>query len=338
MKTISRRGFLSCTAGALAVSTSAGAPSDRVRLGVIGLGKRGSWHIRALTRTPKVHVCAVCDIHRVRLGRAAGFVEQKQRTPPGMFVDYRYLLDSHDVDAVAVAVPDSLRPAVVRYACQSGKHVLLAPKTILGLREGRDFEHYATDYRRLITVAQTYSLPYPTGVDWDRVKGVTLTGDRDGSPYALAMDGLDAARRILGLRLPCNVCTFELPGSSVAMSFSYPERRNVMTWEVRRAPSTGCNQTRVLFERNDRSEWIESVSPAESTAGFRPPQEQFLTFAQAVRSGDSRHVAASVSEARLTSVLLRLAKLSASWNRQISFDPVNEVLCESNNQFGAELG
>ena len=59
-----------CSSGGLALGTGAGgsmngfscAPMKRVRVGVIGLGTRGSEAARRLSTVPGVDVAAICDI------------------------------------------------------------------------------------------------------------------------------------------------------------------------------------------------------------------------------------------------------------------------------------
>lgn len=80
-------------------STVLGA-NDRVRVGMIGVGDRGSDLLHQILGVPNVDVVAMADVY----SRRRDYVKSKV---PGVqtFVDYRRLLDMKDIDAVIVASP-----------------------------------------------------------------------------------------------------------------------------------------------------------------------------------------------------------------------------------------
>ncbi|MBN1422340.1 MAG: Gfo/Idh/MocA family oxidoreductase [Planctomycetes bacterium] len=108
----SRRSFVLGGTAGLALGLSAGArvlgASQRVRIGFIGIGGRGSNHLRILLSMPDVEVVAVCDIDEGHLNRAADAVEKAFGTRPATCKDYRDLLDRKDVDAVVNATPPDI--------------------------------------------------------------------------------------------------------------------------------------------------------------------------------------------------------------------------------------
>ena len=125
---MNRREFLGQAAGVVAtVSTltschkgGAGiAPSDRVRLGIIGVGSRGQELMGVFLRVPGVEFTGLCDIYEPR------FAQGRKITGENTLVyrDYRQLLDAPDVDAVIVATPLALHAEHVRASLDSGRHV-----------------------------------------------------------------------------------------------------------------------------------------------------------------------------------------------------------------------
>jgi hypothetical protein len=85
-----RRDFLksSLAAGTVVSSLNAVAPSrilganDRIRIGVIGTGGRGRWHIGWLHRTSeveKLEITAVCDVWDVNTGERGSGSEEAFR-------------------------------------------------------------------------------------------------------------------------------------------------------------------------------------------------------------------------------------------------------------------
>jgi myo-inositol 2-dehydrogenase / D-chiro-inositol 1-dehydrogenase len=115
---INRRNFL---AGAAATAGAGFAQStELVRTGLIGIGNRGSFHLKAVLLQPGVKVTAVCDNKPDRLDRAA---TAAVRDNPASYSDWRRVIESKDVDAVYIATPPHLHSEMAIAALRAGKHV-----------------------------------------------------------------------------------------------------------------------------------------------------------------------------------------------------------------------
>ncbi len=93
---------------------------DQVRVGIIGSAFSSNLHAEALQEVPEARVVAVCSSHRAH---AEAFATRWKI--PRVFTDVRELLDSKEVDAVVVGVPNDLHRAVVVAAAEAGKHVII---------------------------------------------------------------------------------------------------------------------------------------------------------------------------------------------------------------------
>jgi predicted dehydrogenase len=128
---LNRRRFLGCSAaaslavsqGALAQAAAISAESEPVRLGVIGIGNRGTALLRTLLDLPGTPVLAVCDCDAKHRSRGQGIVEKARGGRPDAYDDYRGLLGRGDIDAVVVALPCDLHEPVYRQAILAGKHL-----------------------------------------------------------------------------------------------------------------------------------------------------------------------------------------------------------------------
>ncbi|MGC8644490.1 MAG: Gfo/Idh/MocA family protein [Isosphaeraceae bacterium] len=124
---LNRRRFLGCSAAAsLALSQGAlGEAADRdaapVRLGVIGIGNRGTTLLRSLLELQGAPIVAVADPEPKRRLRGQGIVEKAQGRRPDAFEDPRRIFDRNDVDAVVVAVPCDLHESITSAALKAGK-------------------------------------------------------------------------------------------------------------------------------------------------------------------------------------------------------------------------
>jgi predicted dehydrogenase len=127
--TINRRRFLGCSAAAgLAltqgrVAEASGAESGPLRVGLVGLGTRGTTLLRTFLELPDVQVVALCDDEPKHLVRAQGIVEKAKGSRPEAVDQFRALYDRTDVDAVAVALPCHLHAGAYREAILAGKHL-----------------------------------------------------------------------------------------------------------------------------------------------------------------------------------------------------------------------
>jgi predicted dehydrogenase len=115
------------------VANARAAPSEKIRIGMIGVGGQGGSNLKALMGS----VVAVCDLDSQRLGKAKEDVEKANKVPCAAYSDYRKLLDSKDVDAVVVSTPDHWHALPTIDACLAGKDVYCEKPLTLTIAEGQ---------------------------------------------------------------------------------------------------------------------------------------------------------------------------------------------------------
>ncbi len=105
---------------------AAWAQSNPVRLGVVGVGNRGSALLGMALRAPGVAVTALCDTDQAMLERATARVEKAGQPKPAGYTGapdaYRKLLERSDVDAVLIAAPWHFHTPMAVHAMQAGKY------------------------------------------------------------------------------------------------------------------------------------------------------------------------------------------------------------------------
>ena len=124
---MNRREFIGRAAGALGGTLLLGesenlwgnAPSDRISLGIIGVGSRGQQLMRTFLRVPGVRFAGLCDVYEPRF--AAGRKITNENTP--IYHDHRELLAARDIDAVIVSTPLSFHAEHIIAVLESGHHV-----------------------------------------------------------------------------------------------------------------------------------------------------------------------------------------------------------------------
>lgn len=123
-------------------------PSERVRIGMIGVGNQGG---------PKnnmkyflKNIVALCDLDKNYLGEANDFLQKEAGIKATLTEDYRRLLDAKDVDAVVVTVPDQWHALMTIEACKAGKDVYCEKPLTLTIGEGKPMIAAARQYKRVV--------------------------------------------------------------------------------------------------------------------------------------------------------------------------------------------
>lgn len=153
----SRRDFISTSvrvAAATGLTLSAAqwntvlGANDRLRLGVIGTGNRGSDVMGNFLKTPNVEVVALCDVYDKNLNSALAKTEGKAKT----YTDYQALLDAKDVDAVLIATPDPWHAQMSIDALHAGKDVYCEKPLTFSIEEGYKIIKTVRDTKRVFQV------------------------------------------------------------------------------------------------------------------------------------------------------------------------------------------
>ncbi|MDD4019845.1 MAG: Gfo/Idh/MocA family oxidoreductase [Kiritimatiellae bacterium] len=104
-------------------------PMPKVRVGVIGLGNRGSGAVHRVSMIPGVEIVALCDIRPEMVDRQVDWLKSKKLPLPkrcfsGREEAWKKLCDGDDVDVIYSATPWSLHVPIALYAMRAGKHVM----------------------------------------------------------------------------------------------------------------------------------------------------------------------------------------------------------------------
>jgi len=158
---ISRRRFLGGAAAAVALPSiipaaalgkdGATAASDRIGMGFIGVGGRGSGHVGGFLSMKETQVLAVCDPFKSKCNKAKARVEQRYKGC-GTYQDFRELLARPDIDAVVVASPENWHALHSIHSVRAGKDVYCEKAISLTVAEGRAMCDAVRRYGRILQV------------------------------------------------------------------------------------------------------------------------------------------------------------------------------------------
>jgi len=144
-----RRTFL---AGAGLMAMRARAASDKIGIGVIGLGGRGRDHLQYYSKIPDAQITAICDVNQAQTERATQMVQKLSGRKPHEYQDLRKLFEDKDVDAVSIATPNHWHALATIWACQAGKDVYCEKPACYNLFEGKAMVAAARQNRRMVQI------------------------------------------------------------------------------------------------------------------------------------------------------------------------------------------
>lgn len=149
--------------GPVVVPTSvfgADAPSGRITVGCIGVGRMGLGDMKEILGFKQAQVVAVCDVDSKRLAHAKQLVEAhySAQSAGGSYKgcagykDFRELIARDDIDAVAIATPDHWHTLPAIAAAKAGKDIFIQKPLTLTIQEGRILSDTVRRYGRVLQV------------------------------------------------------------------------------------------------------------------------------------------------------------------------------------------
>lgn len=141
--------------------------NDKIRMGFIGVGNRGSELLGLFMQQPDCEVTALCDVYDPYLGRDRSKVNERwlkdltSKIPkmgenfekkPKLYADFRKLLEDKNTDAVCIATPDHWHAYQTIAAIKAGKDVYCEKPLTSTLREGRKMVEVQAKSKQVVAV------------------------------------------------------------------------------------------------------------------------------------------------------------------------------------------
>jgi predicted dehydrogenase len=141
--------------------------NDKIRVGFIGIGNRGSQLLGLFMQEPDCEIAALCDIYKPYLMRDRSKVDprwlkdlqgripklgEKFQSKPVYYDDYRKLLADKSIDAVCIATPDHWHALITIEAVRAGKDVYCEKPLTATIVEGRAMVNAQKETNRVVAV------------------------------------------------------------------------------------------------------------------------------------------------------------------------------------------
>ena len=109
------------------------APSNRITLGSVGVGRMGLTDMKEVLGFSEARVVAVCDVDARRAENAKQIVERHYSSQGrngsykgcATYKDFRQLISRDDIDAVIISTPDHWHFLPAMAAAKAGKDIFL---------------------------------------------------------------------------------------------------------------------------------------------------------------------------------------------------------------------
>jgi predicted dehydrogenase len=144
--------------------------NDKIRIGFIGVGNRGSQLLKLFMAQPDCEVAALCDLYEPYLLRdyskvdkryTGGFLGKEGRLPKmgekfsnnvTRYSDYRKLLEDKSIDAVCIATPDHWHALQTIDAIRANKDVYVEKPLTATIYEGRSMVNVLAGSKQIAAV------------------------------------------------------------------------------------------------------------------------------------------------------------------------------------------
>lgn len=170
-----KKSFAVAAAGAVvSPSISRAAPSDTVRVGVMGAGGRALSLIDSFSRNKAVQIVAIADIDESRLPMAVETTEKNQGTKPRTERDFRRLIDDKSIDALVIGTPDHWHAIPTILACQAGKDVYVEKPDSHNIVEGMRMVAAMRKHERIVQMGSQHrsNMRLQSAVDFVRTGAI----------------------------------------------------------------------------------------------------------------------------------------------------------------------
>jgi predicted dehydrogenase len=154
-----RRFFLGALTAASAVRVWGA--NDKVNVGIVGLGGRGTTHLNNYTGLSQAQVVALCDVNQAAREKAQATLTKKSLEKAREFQDMREMFADQKVEAVSIATPNHWHVLSAVWAMKAGKDVYGEKPACYNIYEGMRVIQVQRETKRIMQVgSQHRSWPF----------------------------------------------------------------------------------------------------------------------------------------------------------------------------------
>lgn len=130
--------------------------NDRVSLAIVGLGGRGSDHLRNYIRIGEARVAGLCDVNQAAREKAQATLLREKSEKAKEFGDMREAFADPSIDAVSIATPNHWHALAAIWAMKAGKDVYGEKPACYNIYEGQKMLQVARETKRMVQVGSQH--------------------------------------------------------------------------------------------------------------------------------------------------------------------------------------
>jgi predicted dehydrogenase len=146
------------------------AANDKIVLGLIGCGGMGAVDMRTLMEKPEIEVAALCDVDSDRMTNDINDVEKKYGKKPGIYSDFRKMLERKDLNGVIIGTPDHWHALPLILACEAGLDAYCEKPISHDITEAKSMDAAVKHFKKIVQVGtwQRSTSEFTSAVDYVR--------------------------------------------------------------------------------------------------------------------------------------------------------------------------
>jgi len=154
-----RRFFLGALTAASAVRVWGA--NDKVNVGIVGLGGRGSSHLNTYAGLAEAQIVGLCDVDQTARERAQATLTRRNIEKAAEYEDMRKMFADPKVEAVSIATPNHWHALAAIWAMKAGKDVYGEKPACYNIYEGMRMVQVQKETKRIMQVgSQHRSMPF----------------------------------------------------------------------------------------------------------------------------------------------------------------------------------
>jgi predicted dehydrogenase len=135
--------------------------NDKINVGIVGLGGRGSGHVNIYSGLAEAQVIGLCDVNQTARENAQATLARKNVEKAKEFEDMRQMFADPKVEAVSIATPNHWHALAAIWAMKAGKDVYGEKPACYNIHEGIKMVEVQRSTKRIMQVgSQHRSMPF----------------------------------------------------------------------------------------------------------------------------------------------------------------------------------
>ena len=121
-------------------------------MAIVGVGSRGTDHVKEYLKLPGARIAALCDVDTAQMERISQIVYGQTQRRPKAYQDLRKLYEDKDIDAVSIATPNHWHALATVWAIEAGKDVYCEKPACYNIFEGQQMVKAARKHNRIVQI------------------------------------------------------------------------------------------------------------------------------------------------------------------------------------------